>query len=136
MSLPTRLGTTVGFIHNSTLLGRFVNRPYAVVHRCFAVQIFAGRRDADPYAGRCVAVGFVQNSTLLGRFVNRPYEVGALPLSLCKFLRADEGIRPYGIVPVGFCRTLRALRESPLQVLETVLSVVPTSFSCFNFFLK
>ena len=109
-----------------------MNRPYGVVHRRFAVQIFAGRRDADPYAGQCVAVGFVQNSTLLGRFVNRPYEVGALPLSLCKFLRADEGIRPYGVAiyHLVYAKSdrARALREVPLQVLETVLSVISYKF--------
>ena len=74
----------LGFIHNSTLLGRFVNRPYGVVHRRFVVQIFAGRRDADPYAGRCVAGWFVQNSTLRGRALKpAPTECDS-PLSLCK----------------------------------------------------
>ena len=105
MSLPTRLGTTVGFIHNSTLLGRFVNRPYGVVHRRFAVQIFAGRRDADPYAARCIAVWIVQNSTLLGRFVNRPYGVVHRRF-VVQIFAGRRDADPYAgqCVPFGLCK--------------------------------
>ena len=122
----------LGLCEIPTLLGRFVNRPYEIC--------------ASP-------LGLCKNPTVLGR-ARRPAPTRlCITIGLCRFLRADDGIRPYkGRITVSFVQIFRSARAGvdflrkrapfcllrrhfPCQGNNPPLRICVSTFGCSDFSL-